>query len=661
MRHTSSRLCRRTRRFAFGLALLSLVGAGASLRAGGVLEQIDITGNVPSPIPGHVVGRLVGIRWDARAIPVRYSMNNSLQDIPNPLGPAFLKVADAQAELQRSFDQWNAIPTSYIEMRVTGTTANAGLRGFDFVNELTFRTASTFDAIASSPSVTLIADSDFAAGDDIDGDGDSDVSAAIASAQDVDADGDIEFPVGLYKAGTILDNDVQFNTKTSNGLRFTTLAEQADTVSRSVDLAAVAVHEFGHSHGLSHLLSNQKSDTDGNGPTMYPFIDTGDPAAELAMRTLDSDDLATSSMIYPEGTAKSGPAALRQGDVAFSKVYGLVEGTVTHGVLNEPIAGASVFAVNALTGEVTNTAISGTTQVSVSPTGGLFLLDPAFNIQDGRFVMALPKGIYKFGVEAIDGNPVPAASISLTAQIGSAFGQLTFDEEFFTKYSESDVERWPAAATPVVVLAGKTVRDIDIVTNRLVRIDNFGNRNFIGFTGQPGGSYYAVQIPAAQIQAASTLLGGPVLVHSAQFDTTIADASVPVVFSKAMITTGTVASDGSVAIDLDRPLVAEGPFVAQDNDFAPLFVKLPQVTGWRIQRGIERGEIQNLFLVLKLGPSPFPGVSALPPLIGLDGGVTSNDVPIFGLSYSSTDGMVFTRSTAFNFRFSLALSAPPAR
>ena len=32
---------------------------------------------------------------------------------------------------------------------------------------------------------------------------------------------DIEFPAGFYKAGTILDNDVQFNTKVSNGFRFT--------------------------------------------------------------------------------------------------------------------------------------------------------------------------------------------------------------------------------------------------------------------------------------------------------------------------------------------------------------------------------------------------------------------------------------------------------
>jgi hypothetical protein len=46
-------------------------------------------------------------------------------------------------------------------------------------------------------------------------------------------------------------------------------------------------------------------------------------------------------------------------------------------------------------------------------------------------------------------------------------------------------------------------------------------------------------------------------------------------------------------------------------------------------------------------------------LIGLDGGVTPNDVAIFGQSFVSTDGTTFTRVANFNFRFSLGLVERP--
>jgi len=266
-----------------------------SIRAGGALESIDITAGAPSPIPGHILARVIGIRWDARSIPVRYSMNTTLNPIPNPLGAAFVSVADATTTIQGSLNAWNNIPTSYINMQITGTTSNAGLVGFNMINEISFRTAAGFAAIASSPSTNLISDTTLANGDDIDGDGDSDVSSAITTAQDADSDGDIEFPAGFYKAGTILDNDVQFNTKASNGFRFTADPAQADTVTRSVDLDCVAQHEFGHSFGLSHVLDNQRSGTDGEGSTMFPFIDTGDPVAEIEQGTLSADDIAFAS------------------------------------------------------------------------------------------------------------------------------------------------------------------------------------------------------------------------------------------------------------------------------------------------------------------------------------------------------------------------------
>lgn len=185
----------------------------------------------------------------------------------------------------------------------------------------------------------------------------------------------------------------------------------------------------------------------------------------------------------------------------------------------------------------------------------------------------------------------------------------------------------------MLAIPGRTHRGIDFVTTKNININNFGNRNFIGFTGLAGGSYYAVRVPASQITAAATAAGGELLFHS-------------------------VAVDSTATIDLEAPLDKATGFLGQDDDFAPFYLKFPRLIGGRVLSGIAAGTITDLFLVLRLPPGPpFPGLSNFPPLIGLDGGVAPNDAPIFGLSYVSTDGGVtFNQRPDFTFRFSLVLS-----
>jgi hypothetical protein len=633
-------------------ALLAAAIGSAPVLAGGFLESLDITGNVPSPIPGQINARLVRSFHDPRCIPVQFQLNNTQDPIPNPLGSGpVVSLAAARTTLQKAFDTWNKIPTSYIDEKIVGTVANPGFVGFDMINEITFRTPANFGAIATTPSVTLIEDTTLHDGDDIDGDGIADVSSHISNCT-VGTDGRTKFPAGFYKAGTILDVDVQFNT---GQYRFTVNDADVDTNPSSVDLQATATHEFGHSFGLSHVLNNQKSPTDGTAATMFPFIDSADPASELAERTLDSDDIAYASFYYPEGTAASGPAALQPGDIPFSLVYGVIKGSVTHGVLNEPIAGASVSSVNLLTSEEVTSAFSGTTQVSFDPTtGNIFLVSPSYDILDGNYSLPVPLGLYKLGIEAVDGEPVSSSSISLTAQIGDIFGQQNFNEGFWGGPLESATEVQPGFGFPVLGVPGLTQSHVDFVTNNQINISNFGSRDFIGFTGQPAGSYYAVRIPASQISAINP--GGNLYIQEALYDTFVVDSSVVPVFAEATLTTGTV-SGTTATVDLAHPLAKVTNFIGEDNDFAPFYFPTPDLLGRLVKQKIAAGQIQNLFIVLRLPTTtPFPGVSGVPPTIGLDGGNATNDVPINGLSYISTDGVTWSQVNNFNFRFSLVVA-----
>jgi hypothetical protein len=628
-----------------------------NVRAGGALETIDITGAGPSPIAGHLLARVIGIRWDARSIPVPYRVNNTLNPIPNPLGPAFLSLADATTTLQASFDKWNSIPTSYINMQIVGTTSNPGLVGFNMVNELSFRTAAGFAAIASSPSTNLISDTTFVNGDDIDGDGDSDVSSAITVMTDVDSDGDNEFPAGNYKAGTILDNDVQFNTKVSNGLRFTIDPAQVDTVTRSVDLSCVATHEFGHSFGLSHVLDNQRSGTDGDGSTMFPFIDTGDPAAELQQASLSPDDIAYASYFYPEGSAASGPGAVQAGDVAFTSAYGLIRGELRHGVLNQPIAGGVLRAIDRNSGQSMVSAFSGTTNLSFNPAnGGLFFVPTVADaIPNGNYTIPVPQGNYNVLTEATDGSPVAAANISFTTQIGNFFGQQNFIEEFWNNQSEGVIERDPGDGKNAHVNNGQVTAGVNITTNNVIQIQGFGARTNIGFINPPAGGFiYATQFPASQISALNG--GNPALLQAGLYDTTVVDASVPVVFAKVTLSKGVINPDTTATIDLANPLASESLFVAQDLDFSPFYFKNPHDLSEVIRLGIADGSIQNLFLTIQILPGPFPGVSNQPSLLGL-----STQAPILGRSFLSTNGgLTFTRRNDLNFRIGMVASQIPA-
>jgi len=250
---------------------------------------------------------------------------------------------------------------------------------------------------------------------------------------------------------------------------------------------------------------------------------------------------------------------------------------------------------------------------------------------------------------------VPASSVSNTAIIGNAFGQQSFNEEYWNGNNEGAIEVRSGESKTVHVNEGEVQGGIDIVTNREINVSNFGSRDFVGFTGAGGGSAYAVRIPASQISA--ILPGQDIFIHAAQFDTFVTDASTVPILAKAMLTTGSV-SGTTASVNLTDPLESADVFIGGDNDFAPLYFKNPQELGKRVRREIEKGNVTDLFLVLVLPPSPFPGVSAQAPFVGLDGAIPGpNDVPLFKLSYFSSAGGPFNLDPRFNIRFSLTVSA----
>ena len=144
--------------------------------------------SIPVPSQGGEVfdvRPLVGIFWDERCASVEYTFNTNQganEGTPGRIGPNILAT-----NVQRGLNRWNNIRTAYIEMNVTNRTdlGNRPRIGGDFINEVTFITPDGFTALASSPSTSLIADTDFVAGDDLDLDGDSDVYDPVAEGLNV--------------------------------------------------------------------------------------------------------------------------------------------------------------------------------------------------------------------------------------------------------------------------------------------------------------------------------------------------------------------------------------------------------------------------------------------------------------------------------------------
>jgi hypothetical protein len=623
-----------------GAAAAVLMGLSGASVAGGYLDTFNFTGQ--PAFEGFNTVELTPIFWDKRCANVEYTLDTIL---PNEGTDIEIDLESTRTALQSALNSWNVITTSFINMNITKVeTLGNGNRGFDFINELTFETPETFTALASSPSTSLQADTQFNVGDDIDGDGDSDVYdpdvEGVNVCTDIDNDGDIEFPAGFYLAGTILDNDVQFNNRT---VAWSLEASDETTA----DIEAIAVHEFGHSHGLSHASINVISGADGTGSTMFPFIDTGDAAAELATRTLHEDDISWSSYAYQEGTDDTGIAALQEDDEAFDEVYALLKGNITKpdGL---PIAGASLQAVElGRLDTVQVEALSGSVRfVERIADGALFFANEEFAVADGDFEIPVKQGRYRILAQALDGSPVAASRVSSTASFGNRYSPDTFPEEYLSRgRQEGSIEVDPGRGQMVNARPGNDVEGLNVVINNERVLSSYDAVEFGGTSAVFGATdvVYATRFANADVL---DLLATGASITSASILTNVFDESVVPRFKRVALATGKVDENGVAQINTQRPIRQQLDFIAQDADDTPFFFRGARSVGRVYQALLRRDPELDLFVIVEVDDNFETGPGGLPPLVAVD---TNSE---FGDSFLSLNGEGFA---PINLNFAIQL------
>ena len=244
----------------------------------------------------------------------------------------------------------------------------------------------------------------------------------------------------------------------------------------------------------------------------------------------------------------------------------------------------------------------------------------------------------------MDGDPAGAFNISLTAIAGNLFGQLDFEEEFWRKgLKESDFEDQPGKGDKVKVKKGQTTAGVDFLSNVTARLPGTLFNDFVGFTGQGPGDQYAVRFPGASVNA---LLAGNATLHTGLYFTFVSDHSVVPKFGEARLAGTEI--DGAGNLVIERVLKKDKVFIGQDSDYTPFFFKRSKSLSKKIKKDIAKGKYDDVALILELPSGVFPGVSGLPPLIGLD-----SSAP-FGNSFISTDGgATFVPIATFDFAFDL--------
>ncbi len=384
--------------------------------------------------------------------------------------------------------------------------------------------------------------------------------------------------------GQTLDADMVFNDRDFFSSVSTPNLTPAPAGQSSVDLEAVIAHEYGHYFGLDH--------TSVAGTTMIPFISNN-----ISQRTLELDDRAGISDIYPESAARG----LSPGGVDFGATTGTVSGTVVSGFNGSAIFGAHVEAFNLAIPNAAN---------SISSISGELTIR---NGQGDYVIRGLPPGNYAVRIVPLDGVNTTAAD----ANIGGVFNgiDIGFEPEFWNGANESadGFTDNANALNPIAVDAGAASGGINFITNTYPgRVIIAQHGQFENFVTSGNNAYRAVRFDPP--------FEGPYTITSVNFPSFTFNG-VPANFTSVKLCRMNPANGGP---DLANPLFNQAPFSGNPNgnNIVPLNISV-------------NTQGQTFFWVLQ-----FPSQAATPgfpnnfPFIRMD--FTALEKGLFANSYSVT-------------------------